>query len=223
MSTNPQVLTTDDMFGPSDWPTVLLRPRLTSAGPSESLTESIVLSGQPCRPPRVRITASAPHPPYLPKYRLMALGFVLSRELTPVPQPPMRFLFIGSELCLQLPSDPTSRWTPLLSASSFRHQDLQGTLTPKPLPCRAHVMLPRGKPRGILSAALSQAAQALALIPCVMQCTFQSHLESFGPQLSVQNIHPPTSPLSIISSSVRETHETIFLHYCFLLSSPLPQ
>ena len=133
MTSNPQVLTTDDMFGPSDWSAVLIRPLLTSAEPSGPLTESIVLSGQSCRPPRVRITASAPHPPHLPKYRLMAAGFVLSRELTPVPQPPMRFLFIGSELCFRLPSDPTSRWTPLLSASSFCHQDLQGTLTPKPL------------------------------------------------------------------------------------------
>ena len=26
----------------------------------------------------------------------------------------MRFVFLGSEVCLQLPSDPTSRWTPVL-------------------------------------------------------------------------------------------------------------
>jgi len=133
MTTNPQVLTTDDMFGPSDWPAVLIRPLLTSAEPSGPLTESIVPSGQSCRPLRVRIMASAPHPPHLPKYRLMTAGFVLSRELTPVPKPPMRIFFIESELCLRLPSDPTSRWTPLLLASSFHYQDLQGTLTPKPL------------------------------------------------------------------------------------------
>ena len=80
------------------------------------------------------------------------------------------------------------------------------------------VILPRGKPRGIFSAALNQAAQALALVPCVAQYIFQSHHESFGLQLSVQNIHPPTSPLSIISSSVRETRETIPVHCCSLLS-----
>jgi hypothetical protein len=134
MTTNPQVLTTDSMFGPSDWSAVLLWPLLTSADPSEFLAESIVLTGHICRPPRVRVTASAPHPPHLLGYRLMATGFALSCKLAPIPQPHMRFVFLGSELCLGLPSDPTSRWTPLPLASSFRHQDLQGTLTPKPLP-----------------------------------------------------------------------------------------
>jgi len=28
--------------------------------------------------------------------------------------PYMRFLFVGAGFCLQLPSDSTSRWTPLL-------------------------------------------------------------------------------------------------------------
>jgi len=131
---NPKVLTTDYMFGPSDWSAVLIWPLLTSADPSEPLTESIVPLGQASRPPRVRVTASAPHPPHLLRYRLMAMGFALSRRLTPIPQPFMRFVSLGSELCRRLPSDPTSRWTPLPLASSFRHQDLQGTLTPKPLP-----------------------------------------------------------------------------------------
>jgi len=111
-----------------------LWPLLTSADPSEFLTKPIVPRGQICRPPRVRVTASTPHPPHLLGNHLMAMGFVLSSELTLVPQPLMRFVFLGSELCLRLPSDPTSRWTPLPSASSFRHQDLQGTSTPKPLP-----------------------------------------------------------------------------------------
>jgi len=152
------------MFGPSDWPTVLIRPLLTSAEPSGPLTESIVPSGQSCRPPRVRITASAPHPPHLPKYRLMAMGFVLSRELTPVPQPPMQFLFIESELCLRLPSDPTSRWTPLPSTSSFCHQDLQGTLTPKPLSMPGTHKLPWAYAHGIslIQASLVQHPPCLA-------------------------------------------------------------
>ena len=80
------------------------------------------------------------------------------------------------------------------------------------------VILPRGKPRGIFSAALNQAAQALTLVPCVVQYTFLSHHESFGLQLSVQNIHPPTSPPTITSSSIRETRETIPVHCCSLLS-----
>src|SRR5690554_3687084 len=34
----------------------------------------------------------------------------------------MRFVFLGAELCRQLPSDSTSRWTPLLLASGWRLQ-----------------------------------------------------------------------------------------------------
>jgi hypothetical protein len=150
MTTNPQVLTTDSLFGPSDWSAVLLWPLLTSAEPSEPLTGSIVLTGHICRPPRVRVTASTPHPPHLLRYRLMATGFALSCKLARVPQPRMRFVFLGSELCLGLPSDPTSRWTPLPLASSFRHQDLQGTLTPKPLPMPGTHEPPRRKRTGYL-------------------------------------------------------------------------
>ena len=32
----------------------------------------------------------------------------------------MVFVFLGPELCRQLPSDPTSRWTPLLLANGWR-------------------------------------------------------------------------------------------------------
>src|SRR5690606_29752831 len=32
----------------------------------------------------------------------------------------MQFVFLGSELCLQLPSDSTSRWTPLLLANGWQ-------------------------------------------------------------------------------------------------------
>ena len=76
------------------------------------------------RPPRVRAAAFTPHPPHLLHHRLMATGFAFSRKLAPMMQPDMRFVFLGSGLCLQLPSDPTSRWTPLPSANSFHHQDL---------------------------------------------------------------------------------------------------
>src|SRR5438874_1756328 len=34
----------------------------------------------------------------------------------------MMFVFLGSEFCLQLPSDSTSRWTPLLLASGWQLQ-----------------------------------------------------------------------------------------------------
>ena len=34
----------------------------------------------------------------------------------------MMFVFLGSEFCLQLPSDSTSRWTPLLLANGWQLQ-----------------------------------------------------------------------------------------------------
>ena len=55
MTSNPTVLATDYMFGPSDWPAVLLWPLLTSADPSESLTRLVVLTGQICRSPPGKI------------------------------------------------------------------------------------------------------------------------------------------------------------------------
>jgi hypothetical protein len=122
------------MFGPSDRPAALIWPLLTSGGPSRSLTRPLVPYGQASRPPRVRVTAFTPHPPHLLRHPLMAMGFTLSRRLTRMPQPSMRFVSLGSELCLRLPSDLASRQAPLPSASSFRHQDLQGTCTPKQLP-----------------------------------------------------------------------------------------
>ena len=76
----------------------------------------------------------------------MATGFILSCGLTLALQPLMRFVFLGSEFCLRLPSDPTLRWTPLPSASSFRHQDLQGTLTPKPLTMPGTRHIPPAEP-----------------------------------------------------------------------------
>jgi len=61
----------------------------------------------------LRILILAQHPPHLPKSVIMATDFVLSCELIVSFRPPMRFVFLGSWLCLRLPSDPTSRWTPL--------------------------------------------------------------------------------------------------------------
>ena len=101
------------------------------------------------RPPRVRTAAFTPHPPHLLHHLLMVMGFALSRKLARVIQPDMRFVFLGSALCLQLPSDPTSRWTPLPLANSFHHQDLQGTCTPKLLPMPGTHHLTSGRAGGM--------------------------------------------------------------------------
>jgi hypothetical protein len=107
------------------------------------------------RPPRVRTAAFPPHPPHLLHHNLMVMGFAFSRKLTLMIQPDMRFVFLRSAFCLRLPSDSTSQWTPLPLANSFHHQDLQGTFTPKLLPMPDAREAPRGKPRGIFSAAYS--------------------------------------------------------------------
>jgi hypothetical protein len=52
--------------------------------------------------------------------------------------PHLRFLFVGSGLCLQLPSDSTSRWTPLPLANSSYCQACSGLTPPSYCPCRAH-------------------------------------------------------------------------------------
>ena len=52
--------------------------------------------------------------------------------------PYMRFLFVGPRVCLRLPSDSTSRWTPLPSANSSHCKACNG-LSPSSLrTCRAH-------------------------------------------------------------------------------------
>ena len=98
------------------------------------------------RPPRVRTAAFTPHPPHLLHHHLMVMGFALSRRLARMIQPDMRFVFLRSAFCLRLPSDPTSRWTPLPLANSFHHRDLQGTCTPKLLPMPGTHKYPPAEP-----------------------------------------------------------------------------
>jgi len=53
-------------------------------------------------------------------------------------QPSMQFLFVGSGFCLRLPSDSTSRWTPLPLANSSFCLACSGLSPPSYRPCRAH-------------------------------------------------------------------------------------
>ena len=45
-------------------------------------------------------------------------GFCLFSNITHNTPPYMQFLFVGPNVCRQLPSDSTSRWTPLLLANT---------------------------------------------------------------------------------------------------------
>ncbi|MQS76865.1 hypothetical protein FHL06_10975 [Lactobacillus halodurans] len=49
-------------------------------------------------------------------------------------QPYSRFLFISSVFCFKLPSDSTSRWTPLSSTSNSDYYGSQWTFTNKLTP-----------------------------------------------------------------------------------------
>ena len=52
--------------------------------------------------------------------------------------PHMRFLFVGPRFCLRLPSDSTSRWTPLPLANSSHCNACSGLTPPSLCACRAH-------------------------------------------------------------------------------------
>jgi hypothetical protein len=79
------------------------------------------------------------YPPHLPVWGSGSVGLraCLADSSTPL-QPYMRFLFIGPGLCLRLPSDSTSRWTPLPSANGSHCQAHSGLSPPSYRPCRAH-------------------------------------------------------------------------------------
>ena len=56
-----------------------------------------------------------------------------------IPQMPcMWFLYVRPRLCIRLPSDSTSRWTPLPSANSSCCQVCSGLSPPSYRPCRAN-------------------------------------------------------------------------------------
>lgn len=70
------------------------------------------LSRPGSRPPQVR-TLTFPAPlPHLLHQPLIAWGFVACCQLARLAQPPMRFVSLRPQVCLRLPSDPTSQWRP---------------------------------------------------------------------------------------------------------------
>ncbi|MDR0493579.1 MAG: transposase [Nitrososphaerota archaeon] len=63
---------------------------------------------------------------------------VLVRRLVHSVLPYMRFLYVKPRICLQLLSDSTSQWTPLLLANSSYCKVCSGLTPPSYQTCRAH-------------------------------------------------------------------------------------
>ena len=71
---------------------------------------------------------------HLPWLLRTVSDFILFCKLVHNLRPSMKFLFVRPELCLRLPSDPTSRWAPLPSANASHCQGAFGTFTLKSSP-----------------------------------------------------------------------------------------
>ncbi|PNK84411.1 hypothetical protein CEQ34_010810 [Staphylococcus aureus] len=50
----------------------------------------------------------------------------------------MMFLFVNASVCVRLPSDSTSQWTPLSFANSSYYQACNGLSPSSCYPCQAH-------------------------------------------------------------------------------------
>ena len=123
---------------------------LTSASSTAAFRHGLLLwnvGSVPCRPPRVRTITFVPQPPHLLYGIRVALDFFLfGRVVRPksalyaisVRQSgtlPAEALF---SLYIRLPSDSTSRWTPLPSANASCYRAHSGLSPPSYCPCRAH-------------------------------------------------------------------------------------
>ena len=98
-----------------------------------------VYSFAPMRPPRVSVTTFTSYICciYILKFgqywTLLCMG---SSSVSSMPC--MQFLFVRPRLCRGLPSDSTSRWTPLPLANSSYCQVCSGLSPPSDSACRAH-------------------------------------------------------------------------------------
>ena len=111
---------------------------LTSA--SSSIHYCMACYPQPAdRPPRVRTIAFIPSTRCIYRVESGQYGtsFCLANSSTPL-RPYMQFLFIEPGFCLQLLSDSTSRWTPLLLANSSYCQACEGLSPLGYYSCRAY-------------------------------------------------------------------------------------
>ena len=98
-----------------------------------------VYSFAPMRPPRVSVTTFTSYicHIYAPKFGQYWTSFCIGNSSVSG-TPYIWFLFVRPRLCLRLPSDSTSRWTPLPLANSSYCQVCSGLSPPNNSACRAH-------------------------------------------------------------------------------------
>ena len=78
-------------------------------------------NGTACETSTLKVRALSPHPPAtFTGTSSNLLDFIAFSRLIRISQPYMWFLSVRPRVCLQLPSDPTSRWTPLLFSYVLR-------------------------------------------------------------------------------------------------------
>jgi len=101
-------------FGPSQQisASLVLWPLLTPAASAWPLDQGYHLLWLDGRPPQVRTLTFPAHLPHLLLWPLIASGFVVLRQLARPRSLFMRFVFLKSQVCLQLPPDPASRRRP---------------------------------------------------------------------------------------------------------------
>ena len=98
-----------------------------------------VYSYAPARPPRVSVTTFTSYICciYALKFGQYWTSFCLGNSSVSN-TPYIQFLFVRPRLCRGLPSDSTSRWTPLPVANSSYCQVCSGLSPPSDSACRAH-------------------------------------------------------------------------------------
>ena len=98
-----------------------------------------VYSYAPARPPRVSVTTFTSYICciYALKFGQYWTSFCLGNSSVSN-TPYIQFLFVRPRLCRGLPSDSTSRWTPLPLANSSYCQVCSGLSPPSDSACRAH-------------------------------------------------------------------------------------
>ena len=105
-----------------------------------------VYSYAPARPPRVSVTTFTSYICciYALKFGQYWTSFCLGNSSVSN-TPYIQFLFVRPRLCRGLPSDSTSRWTPLPLANSSYCQVCSGLSPPSDSACRAHQNSPTNR------------------------------------------------------------------------------